>query len=137
MPWITPVTNRTSGKARMTYIDMNRISGNVSYLYNYALEHGYEVEGGDVVKTSWTQNDIVTVSEWESIQSVLSAVRNAAGLWVVSYTPVYYYSMNMFESYTLDTYRHITEPSEYELLHTRDSIQIQNENGVDLEAGIL
>ena len=30
--WIEPVTDRTDGSARMTYIDMNRITGNINII---------------------------------------------------------------------------------------------------------
>ena len=137
MAWVTPVTDRTSGTDMMTYEDMNRLSGNVSHLYNYAVGHGYTVEGGDVDKTSWTQNDIITKSNWDSLLSVLSAVRNAAGLSDASGGLLYWSDVNTFETYTLETYTHIIEPSEYGLLQDMEGEQLQTENNVDLEAGIL
>lgn len=137
MAWITPVTDRTSGTDMMTYEDMNRISGNVSHLYNYAVGHGYTVSGGDVDKTSWTQNDIIEKQNWESLLSVLSAVRNAAGLMDASGGLTYWSDVNTFESYTLETYTHIIGPSEYGLLQDMDGEQLQTENEVDLEAGII
>lgn len=54
MAWITPVTDREAN-SRTTYTDMNRIVGNIAHL------------GGDPVKLSYTQTDIVKAAEWEYI----------------------------------------------------------------------
>ena len=136
MAWVTPVTSRNA-TARMTYLDMNRISGNVSYLYNYAKDHGYDVQGDDVMKTQWTQNDIVAEDTWGSIESVLSAVRASVGLSETSGNPSFYYSMNSFERTTLDTWRHVVVPEEYELLQNKEAVQLRTNSGEDIEAGIL
>ena len=34
MAWVTPVTNRTDGSALMTATDMDRITGNMAYLFD-------------------------------------------------------------------------------------------------------
>lgn len=83
--WVKPVFNRTSGNARMTYKDMNRITGNIDFLLdNLGLvglapvneQEGtlYTYEG----KTEWTQNDIISVNDWtlilEGFQHVVDAV---------------------------------------------------------------
>ena len=54
MAWITPVTDREAN-SRTTYTDMNRIVGNIAHL------------GGDPVKLSYTQTDIVKAAEWSYI----------------------------------------------------------------------
>lgn len=77
--WTEPVTNRTSGSARMTYKDMNRITGNLVWLYDYLTEQGVTVEGSAYSKTTWTQNDIVTVAQWTELLTCLGAVCSAIG----------------------------------------------------------
>lgn len=77
--WTEPVTNRTSGSARMTYKDMNRITGNLVWLYDYLTEQGVTVEGSAYSKTNWTQNDIVTVAQWTELLTCLSNVCTAVG----------------------------------------------------------
>lgn len=54
MAWTTPVTDREAN-SRTTYKDMNRIVGNIAHL------------GGDPVKLSYTQTDIVMRAEWDYI----------------------------------------------------------------------
>lgn len=75
--WIEPVTNRTSGSARMTYKDMNRITGNLVWLYDYLTEQGVTVAGSAYSKTTWTRNDIVTVAQWTELLTCLSNVCTA------------------------------------------------------------
>lgn len=77
--WITPVTNRTSGNARMTYKDMNRITGNIDYVYQALKSLGYPPAGNTVSKLEWTQNDIIDVDFWESMLSVMAAIYAALG----------------------------------------------------------
>ena len=77
--WITPVTDRASGSARMTYKDMNRITGNLVWLYEYLTEQGVTVSGSAYSKTDWTQNDIVTVAQWTELLTCLSNVCSAIG----------------------------------------------------------
>lgn len=77
--WIEPVTNRTSGSARMTYKDMNRITGNLVWLYDYLTEQGITVAGSAYSKTDWTQNDIITVAQWTELLTCLSNVCTAVG----------------------------------------------------------
>ncbi len=55
MAWQTPVTDRVNSETRTTAGDMNRISGNINYLWATGLREDF------------TEQDIVTVSEWESI----------------------------------------------------------------------
>lgn len=70
--WITPVTDRTDGSAMMTAADMNRITGNIDYLFDYATAEGLQPAGSTVPKTSWTKNDIIERSTWESMLETLS-----------------------------------------------------------------
>ena len=82
MAWVTPVTNRTDGNSRMTATDMDRITGNIAYLFDYATAEGHSPQGSTVTKTSWTQNDIIDKSFWESMLVVLSNICDA-----VNYNP--------------------------------------------------
>lgn len=72
MAWITPVTDRTDGSAMMTAVDMNRITGNIDYLFDYATAEGLSPSGSTVPKTSWTKNDIIERSTWEATLETLS-----------------------------------------------------------------
>ena len=54
MAWITPVTNREAN-SRTSYLDMNRIVGNVAHL------------GGNPEKLSYTKTDIVMKAEWDYV----------------------------------------------------------------------
>lgn len=105
--WVTPVTNRTDGTWRMTYIDMNRITGNLDYLFNVLPGKGFRPAGETVKKTSWTQNDIITIDDWADILSVLGALAAA-----VSYTPdqdpdtmMSWDNINNVESITWEIYK--------------------------------
>lgn len=77
--WITPVTNRTSGSAMMTYKDMNRITGNIDYVYQALKSLGYPPAGSTVSKLEWTQNDIIDRAFWESMLDVMAAIYVAIG----------------------------------------------------------
>lgn len=70
--WVTPVTDRTDGSAMMTATDMNRITGNIDYLFDYATAEGLSPSGSTVPKTSWTKNDIIERSTWEATLETLS-----------------------------------------------------------------
>lgn len=77
--WVTPVTNRTNGSARMTYEDMNRITGNLAYLYDLCRSEGIAITGSRYSKTSWSRNDIITVSEWTELLGCLANAKTAVG----------------------------------------------------------
>lgn len=79
MAWITPVTDRTDGSAMMTYADMNRITGNIGYLYDLCQSEGITIAGSRISKTEWTQNDIISVSDWSNLLTCLGNARNAVG----------------------------------------------------------
>lgn len=139
MAWVTPVTNRTyRGGSRMTYVDMNRITGNISYLYNYANSHGHTVSSVDVSQIEWTQNDIISRQFWRSMWFVFNRIHLAYGLPEASYQePTGYAWVNYVELRTLYLWQHIVEPSEYELLQSENAVQLQTEDGVDIEVGLL
>lgn len=69
MAWITPYTS-WADTDRCTYTDMNRIAGNVNYICSTSL------------KADYTQNDIVTLAEWNAIISALDTLAASYG-----YTP--------------------------------------------------
>ena len=79
MAWITPVTNRTDGTARMTYTDMERITGNIAYLYDLCQDQGIPIAGSRISKTTWIRNDIITVAQWAEILTCLANARDAVG----------------------------------------------------------
>lgn len=85
MAWVTPVTDRTSGAARMTYLDMNRITGNLVWLYEECVRQGIAITGTPFPKTEWAQNDIIfgNVSSirwnWYVVLSRLSNIYRAVG----------------------------------------------------------
>lgn len=90
MAWTTPYTS-WSETDRCTYDDMNRIAGNVNEICGTSL------------KADYTQNDVVTLAEWNAI---LSALDTLAATY--EYTPddepdtsVTASNFNAVESYTL------------------------------------
>ena len=101
--WVTPVTDRTSGAARMTHIDMNRITGNLVFLYEECQRMGITVAGDQYSKTEWTQDDIVTRTQWTEAYTCLLNLYRAVGHTgsiLFDYT-TYYYTINRFEAFEL------------------------------------
>ena len=82
MAWVTPVTDRADGSAMMTATDMDRITGNIAYLFDYATQEGHAPSGSTVTKTSWTINDIIERSFWGAMLTTLSNICEA-----VEYVP--------------------------------------------------
>lgn len=78
MAWITPVTDRTTG-AWCTLADMNRIAGNIDYLATELSAHQL-YSGGTISKTTYTNNDYISVGDWEDILEVLSAMIDSLAL---------------------------------------------------------
>ena len=68
MSWQTPFTTWSNGD-RFTYEDMNRITGNINVLYPAAN-----------LREDYTQNDILTVSAYESLTDALNTVAQGAGI---------------------------------------------------------
>lgn len=111
MAWVTPVTNRTDGTATMTYQDMDRITGNINFVYDLITERGFVIIGGKVSKDSWTRNDIIEKTFWESMLTVLSNICSA-----VSYVPgtsptdvMGYENINNIETITLALYNYAND----------------------------
>lgn len=61
MAWQEPFTSWAETD-RCTYADMNRIAGNVNEICGTSLKEDY------------TQNDVVTLTEWEAILSALDTL---------------------------------------------------------------
>lgn len=104
--WTEPVTERSSGAELMTYEDMNRITVNLAWLFQECKEQGITISGTVYPKRSWTQNDIVTVSNWTQLLDRLANVYNA-----VAYTPatipdnaMTYTNINQVETIELECY---------------------------------
>ena len=77
--WTAPVTDRTDGTAMMTYEDMNRITENLAWLYTECGEQSITISGSIISKTTWINNDIITLSNWTEILTCLRNVYNAVG----------------------------------------------------------
>lgn len=104
--WITPVTDRTDGTAMMTAVDMNRITGNIDYLFDYATAEGLSPSGSTVPKTSWTKNDIIERSTWEAMLTTLANIM-AAVFYVPEVEPDYamdWENMNNIETISYNLY---------------------------------
>lgn len=119
MAWIEPVTDRTDGSARMTYVDMNRIVGNINYIRELARTSGRTVPGSDISKTSWIRDDIITVAQWAEILDALITVANAVGY---SYetepdASMYYININNIENMTFAVYTILMSSSDNERLN--------------------
>lgn len=104
--WQTPVTDRSSGEARMTVRDMNRITQNINYLRARGRGLGFVFgESTDTAKTSWIYNDIITVEEWEDIKQALKGLARGVGYtYPSSMAPdnrMTYQNINNVESITL------------------------------------
>lgn len=106
MAWITPVTNRTDGTAMMTYQDMERITGNLKWLYDTCVSEGITISGSAISKTSWSRDDILTTTFWTELLGCLSNVCTA-----VSYTPpdsvsdsMIWNNINLVEKIEFDCY---------------------------------
>lgn len=82
MAWVTPVTDRTSGYSRMTYEDMNRITGNLKWLYDECVNSSIPIAGSAISQTNWTRDDIISVTFWAELLGCLENVCTA-----LSYTP--------------------------------------------------
>lgn len=104
--WVAPVMNRTGGNARMTTVDMNRITGNLVWLYDECQRQGITVEGDPYSKTSWVNNDIITQDDWYSLLVCLNRLRIATG-YVPTKIPNYYMlwdNINRVEEHELTLY---------------------------------
>ena len=107
MAWITPITDRTTG-ARCTVTDMNRIAGNLDYLASELTT--YQLYGGATVqKTTYTNNDYVTVSDWSDILNVLNAMVDSLSLTIsgTATDATTYENFNTVESITLSIYERL------------------------------
>ena len=70
MAWITPKTDWLETD-RCTYSDMNRIAGNVNEICGTSL------------KANYTQDDVVTLAEWQAIVSAIESKANEVGYVII------------------------------------------------------
>ena len=118
MAWITPYTSWLETD-RCTYEDMNRIAGNVNELCETSLKDDY------------TQDDVVTLTEWRAIISALTALATA-----VKYTS----GETMNESATADSFNAVEGftlglKEWIDLLIAQESANIYAGDGVHLGDG--
>ena len=73
MAWITPKTDWAETDF-CTYSDMNRIAGNLNYLLD-----------ASTLKDDYTQNDVVTLTEWEAI---IDAIETLSALYGYDYNDI-------------------------------------------------
>lgn len=78
MAWTTPITDRAA-PVWHTVTDQNRIAQNLDYLAGELTSHQLYT-GATVQKTTYTQNDYITVGDWSDILSVLYSMIDALGL---------------------------------------------------------
>ena len=71
MAWITPKTDWSNGN-RFTYNDANRIAGNINFLYPAAN-----------VKDDYTQDDYLSVTDFNAWTTNLTALVSVSGLTAV------------------------------------------------------
>lgn len=90
MAWIAPFTGRTGPNTRTTYLDMNRICGNINFLF------------GTNLKDDWTRADIVDRATWDGIIDVVSQLASSVGVEVNDSTD--YVNLNAIEEITLRRY---------------------------------
>lgn len=99
--WRTPVTDRVAG-AMMTYIDMDRISGNIDWLTEQFGARGMYI-GSRPSQTDWTHNDYVTLGQWQELLHILEVLVDVTNLQQV--TPgteeTTYQNINNVEDLTL------------------------------------
>lgn len=82
MSWTTPVTDRTDGTSVMTYQDMDRITGNLKWLYDACVSSSIPIAGSAISQTSWARDDIITTTFWTELLTCLENVCTA-----LNYTP--------------------------------------------------
>lgn len=68
MAWATPVTDRPNAQTRTTADDMNRICGNINYLW------------ATLLKTNFVSTDIVTDTEWDGVITSTNEIADLLGL---------------------------------------------------------
>lgn len=104
--WITPVIDRNDGSARMTYDDMERITGNLEWLFDECTDQGIPISGPVISKTSWIRNDIITVGFWAELLDCLANVCTAVN-YTAQVTPddaMTYQNINNVEKIELECY---------------------------------
>ena len=88
MAWTTPVTDRPNAQTRTTAADMNRIDGNINYLWATSL------------KTDFDSTDIVTDTQWDGVITATNGIATLLGLSEVT-DGTDYANLNRIESIAL------------------------------------
>lgn len=104
MAWITPITDRSTG-ARCDESDMNRIAGNLDWLATGAAQKQIYF-GATISKTNYTNNDYVSVNDWENILEVLNDLVDDLNVTIEDSADMSttYANFNTVESITLAIY---------------------------------
>lgn len=104
MAWITPITDRSSG-ARCNESDMNRIAGNLDWLATEAAQKQI-YSGATISKTNYTNNDYVSIDDWENILEVLNDLVDGLNVTIEGSADMSttYTNFNVVESITLAIY---------------------------------
>lgn len=68
MAWQTPVTDRANTATRTTADDMNRIDGNINYLW------------ATLLKSDFTPSNIVTLEEWTGVIDTTNEIADLLGM---------------------------------------------------------
>ena len=104
MAWITPITDRSTG-ARCDESDMNRIAGNLDWLATETAQKQI-YSGATISKTTYINNDYVSVSDWENILEVLNDLVDGLNVTVEGAADMSttYTNFNTVESITLAIY---------------------------------
>lgn len=127
--WRPPVTDRNDGSARMNYDDMERITGNLEWLYDECVDQGITISGSAISKTSWIRDDIITVTFWAELLDCLENVCTAVS-YTAQVTPdasMTYTNINLVETIELEC---------YDILNAYDYIpRLNHYVGDDLYAG--
>lgn len=133
--WITPVTNRPDGSARMTYEDMNRITGDVAWLEEAILG------SSTLSKTNWTRNDFITTTFWTEILTSINNMVSMVGAASATLTnEMSFGNINNVESAILSIYQNrgntgVTDVMAYDTsIVTDGEAQINNSTLMDSTA---
>ena len=91
MAWQTPKTDWEAGDF-VTYVDLNRICGNLNYLL-----------GSNTLSESWTAADYVHLTDWHDIVDALEDVQDLLGAeHDLPDDNASSYNFNLIESFCLD-----------------------------------
>lgn len=130
MAWITPITDRSTG-ARCDESDMNRIAGNLDWLATEAAQKQI-YSGATISKTNYTNNDYVSVDDWENVLEVLNDLVDGLNVTIEGAADMSttYTNFNTVESITLAIY------NRYQLLLSQANANHYAGDSIYTEGGI-